>query len=192
VRDVDTVARLGGDEFLIILSETGENVGDYEQFIHHKTEEVLDRVAQPCTIFNMEVSVTVSIGVSLFPRDGDNPHILLRNSDTAMYRSKSKGRNRYEMFSPEMSDTVIKRVGIENRLRTAIEKEKFTLKYQPLMDAHSKKVVGAEALIRWDDEELGSVSPETFIPLAEESGHIVDIGQMGIRYGLSRYQTATE
>ena len=177
VRDVDTVARLGGDEFLIILSETGENDGDYEKFIQHKTEEVLDRVAHPCTIFNMEFSVTVSIGVSLFPRDGDNPHILLRNSDTAMYRSKSKGRNRYEMFSPEMSDTVIKRVGIENRLRTAIEKEKFTLKYQPLMDAHSKKVVGAEALIRWDDDELGSISPEIFIPLAEESGHIVDIGK---------------
>ena len=181
VRDVDTVARLGGDEFLILLAELGngskESEAEYEKFIQQKTTEILERVAQPCTIDNMEFSVTVSIGVALFPRDGDDPHILLRNSDTAMYRSKSKGRNTYEMFSPEMSDTVIKRVEIENRLRNALENEKFSLKYQPLMDSHSKKVVGAEALIRWDDDELGSVSPEIFIPLAEESGLIVGIGE---------------
>jgi diguanylate cyclase (GGDEF)-like protein len=181
VRDVDTVARLGGDEFLILLAEIGngqaESEEEYEKFIQNKTKEILDRVAQPCTIDNMEFSVTVSIGVALFPRDGDDPHILLRNSDTAMYRSKSKGRNTYEMFSPEMSDTVIKRVEVDTRLRNALENEKFSLHYQPLMDAHSKKVIGAEALIRWDDDELGRVSPEIFIPLAEESGFIVDIGE---------------
>lgn len=181
VRDVDTVARLGGDEFLIILSETGgdaqETEAEYEQFIQQKTKEILEGVSLPCAIDNMEFTVTVSIGVALFPRDGDNPHILLRNSDTAMYRSKSKGRNTYEMFSPEMSDTTIKRVEIENRLRYALENKKFTLKYQPLMCAHSKKVIGAEALIRWDDEIHGTVSPEIFIPLAEENGLIVDIGE---------------
>lgn len=181
VRETDTVARLGGDEFLILLSEVGaeakESGAEYERFIKEKTKEILGRVAQPCTIFNMEFSVTVSIGVAIFPRDGETPDILLRNSDTAMYRSKSKGRNKYEMFSPEMSDTVIKRVGIENRLRSAIENQKFSLKYQPLMDARSKKIVGAEALIRWHDDELGSVSPEIFIPLAEESGCIVEIGK---------------
>ncbi|MDH5710996.1 MAG: EAL domain-containing protein, partial [Gammaproteobacteria bacterium] len=181
VRDVDTVARLGGDEFLILLTELGgtecESEAEYEQFIQLKTQEILDRVSQPCTIDNMEFSVTVSIGVALFPRDGDDPHILLRNSDTAMYRGKSKGRNTYEMFSPEMSDTVIRRVEIDTRLRSALENNRFSLKYQPLMDAHSKRVIGAEALIRWDDEELGSVSPEIFIPLAEESGLIVDIGE---------------
>ncbi|MCW8924350.1 MAG: EAL domain-containing protein [Gammaproteobacteria bacterium] len=181
VRDVDTVARLGGDEFLIVLSEIGskdrEKEIEYEQFIQKKTKEILERVSQPCTIDNMEFTVTVSIGVALFPRDGEDPHILLRNSDTAMYRSKSKGRNTYEMFSPEMSDTIIKRVEIDNRLRYALENKKFSLKYQPLMHAHSKKVVGAEALIRWEDEELGSVSPEIFIPLAEENGTIVGIGE---------------
>ena len=180
VRDVDTVARLGGDEFLIILSEVGSDdrisEAEYEQFVQCKTKEILERVSQPCTIDNMEFSVTVSIGVALYPRDGDDPHLLLRNSDTAMYRSKSKGRNSFEMFSPEMSDKVIKRVEIDHRLRYALENEKFSLKYQPLMDAHSKEVIGAEALIRWDDDELGSVSPEIFIPLAEESGFIVDIG----------------
>ena len=181
VRDVDTVARLGGDEFLVLLSEIGstekETELEYEQFINQKTEEILDRVSQPCTIDNMEITVTVSIGIALFPRDGDDPHLLLRNSDTAMYRSKSKGRNTYEMFSPEMGDSVIKRIEIDNRLRYAIENEKFSLKYQPLVDSHSKKVIGAEALIRWDDDELGSVSPEIFIPLAEESGFIVEIGE---------------
>lgn len=181
VRDVDTVARLGGDEFLILLSEIGagnkESEAEYEKFIQCKTKEILERVAQPCMIDNMEFSVTVSIGVALYPRDGDDPHILLRNSDTAMYRSKSKGRNAFEMFSPEMSDKVIKRVEIDNRLRYALENKEFSLKYQPLMDAHSRKVIGAEALIRWNDEELGSVSPEIFIPLAEESGFIVEIGE---------------
>ena len=181
VRDVDTVARLGGDEFLVLLSEIGstekETELEYEQFINQKTEEILERVSQPCTIDNMEITVTVSIGIALYPRDGDDPHLLLRNSDTAMYRSKSKGRNTYEMFSPEMSDSVIKRVEIDNRLRYALENNSFSLKYQPLVDSHSKKVIGAEALIRWDDEELGSVSPEIFIPLAEESGFIVNIGE---------------
>ena len=181
VRDVDTIARLGGDEFLIILSEIGGvNEGsdvEYEKYIQQKTIEILECVAQPCTIDNMEFSVTVSIGVALFPRDGDDPHLLLRNSDTAMYRSKSKGRNTYEMFSPEMSDNVIKRVEIENRLHFALENKQFSLKYQPLMDSHSKKVVGAEALIRWHDVELGSVSPEIFIPLAEESGLIMGVGE---------------
>ena len=181
VRDVDTVARLGGDEFLIVLSEIGaskkESEAEYEQFIQCKTKEILDRVSQPCTIDNMEFSVTVSIGVALYPRDGDNPHIILRNSDTAMYRSKSKGRNTFEMFSPEMSDKVIKRVEIDNRLRYALEKNSFSLKYQPLMNAHTREVIGAEALIRWDDDELGSVSPEIFIPIAEESRLIVDIGE---------------
>ncbi|MDA3869185.1 MAG: EAL domain-containing protein [Gammaproteobacteria bacterium] len=181
VRDVDTVARLGGDEFLIVLAEIGnddsEGEHEYEAFIQQKTREILERVSQPCTIDNMEFSVTVSIGVALYPRDGDDPHMLLRNADTAMYRSKSKGRNTFELFSPEMSDTVFQRLEIETRLRYALENKKFNLKYQPLMAAHSRKIVGAEALIRWEDEELGKVSPEIFIPFAEESGLIVGIGE---------------
>lgn len=181
VRDVDTVARLGGDEFLILLTEMGDGGKDseaeYEAFIQQKTREILERVSQPCIIDNMEFSVTVSVGVALYPRDGDDPHILLRNADTAMYRSKSKGRNTFELFSQEMSDTVFQRLEIETRLRYALENKKFSLKYQPLMAAHSRKVVGAEALLRWEDEALGNVSPEIFIPFAEESGLIVGIGE---------------
>jgi EAL domain-containing protein (putative c-di-GMP-specific phosphodiesterase class I) len=125
---------------------------------------------------DIEFSVTVSAGVAVFPKDGEDPHVLLRNSDTAMYRSKRKGRDTYEMFSPEMSDTVFKRVEIDNRLRHALENERFTLMYQALMNAQTNEVVGAEALLRWEDEELGNVSPDVFVPLAEESGLIVDIG----------------
>jgi len=180
VRDVDTVARLGGDEFLIMLAEIGsekpETSMEYEQSIRDKTEYILKEISRPCTIEEMEFSVTVSAGVALFPKDGEDPHVLLRNADTAMYRSKRKGRDTYEMFSPEMSDTVFKRVEIDSKLRRALEEDKFELKYQALMDTQTREIVGAEALIRWEDEDLGFVSPEVFVPLAEESGLIVDIG----------------
>lgn len=180
VRDVDTVARLGGDEFLIMLAEVGaEKHGtdaEYEQSIREKTEYILKEISQPCTIEEMEFSVTVSAGVALFPKDGEDPHVLLRNSDTAMYRSKRKGRDNYEMFSPEMSDMLFKRVEIESKLRRAFKDGLFKLKYQALMYAQTREIVGAEALIRWEDEVLGDISPEVFVPLAEESGLIVDIG----------------
>ena len=180
VRDFDTVARLGGDEFLIMLVEIDEPKGghviSFEEVIKRKTEEILSRVSKPCVIQEMEFSVTASVGIAIFPQDGDDPHVLLRNADTAMYRSKRKGRATYEVFTPEMSDVVMKRVEIDNKLRRALENGDFYLKYQALMDAKSQTIVGAEALIRWEDDELGEVSPEEFVPLAEESGLIVEIG----------------
>jgi len=180
VRDFDTVARLGGDEFLIMLVETGESgAGDeniFENAVRHKTEDLLSRVSQPCVVQDMEFSVTASVGIAIFPQDGDDPHVLLRNADTAMYRGKRKGRNTYEVFTPEMGDVVMKRVEIDSKLRRALEDDDFYLKYQALMDAKSGALIGAEALIRWDDEQLGEVSPEEFVPLAEESGLIVEIG----------------
>ncbi len=179
VRDFDTVARLGGDEFLIMLVDIDiENAsnGSFVEVVKRKTEEILSRVSKPCVVQEMEFSVTASVGIALFPQDGDDPHMLLRNADTAMYRSKRKGRNTYEVFTPEMGDVVMKRVEIDSKLRRALEEGDFYLKYQALMDADSSAVVGAEALIRWDDEQLGQVSPEEFVPLAEESGLIVDIG----------------
>jgi diguanylate cyclase (GGDEF)-like protein/PAS domain S-box-containing protein len=180
VRDFDTVARLGGDEFLIMLVEIGGGKGrsvvSFEDIVKRKTEEILRSVSRPCVIQEMEFSVTASIGIAIFPQDGDDPYVLLRNADTAMYRGKRKGRNTYEVFTPEMGDVVMKRVEIDNKLRRALENGDFYLKYQALMDARTQRIIGAEALIRWEDEELGEVSPEDFIPLAEESGLIVDIG----------------
>jgi len=180
VRDFDTVARLGGDEFLIMLLEVDEGMGSnfisFEDIVKNKAEEILRSVSKPCVIQDMEFSVTASAGIAIFPQDGDDPHVLLRNADTAMYRSKRKGRNTYEVFTPEMGDVVMKRVEIDSKLRHALENGDFYLKYQALMDSRTQSIIGAEALIRWDDEELGAVSPDEFVPLAEESGLIVDIG----------------
>ena len=180
VRDFDTVARLGGDEFLIMLLEVKDANGDqqlsFEDAIKRKTADILQRVAEPCTIQDMEFSVTASVGIAIFPQDGDDPHVLLRNADTAMYRGKRKGRNTFEVFTPEMGDVVMKRVEIDSKLRRALENGDFYLQYQPLMDVKRQCIVAAEALIRWKDEELGMVSPEDFVPLAEESGLIVEIG----------------
>ncbi|MBL4711483.1 MAG: EAL domain-containing protein, partial [Gammaproteobacteria bacterium] len=185
VRDFDTVARLGGDEFLIMLVEVDEarnsgsnRVSDYsfEEVIKHKTEDILNRVSEPCVIEEMEFAVTASAGIAFFPQDGDDPYVLLKNADTAMYRSKRKGRNTFEVFTPEMGDVVMKRVEIESKLRHALENNEFYLKFQPLMEARTQSIIAAEALIRWDDAELGAISPEEFIPLAEESGLIVEIG----------------
>ena len=180
VRDFDTVARLGGDEFLIMLldikNERGSQAHSFENVIKHKTADILRRVAEPCIIQDMEFAVTASVGIAIFPQDGDDPHILLRNADTAMYRSKRKGRNTFEVFTPEMGDVIMKRVEIDSKLRRALENGDFYLQYQPLMDVRKQRIVAAEALIRWKDEELGLVSPEEFVPLAEESGLIVEIG----------------
>ncbi len=180
VQDFDTVARLGGDEFLIMLVENDlsgeEEVTSFEDVVKRKTEEILNHISRPCVIQKMEFSVTASVGVAIFPQDGDDPHVLLRNSDTAMYRSKRKGRATYEMFTQEMGDVVMKQVEIDTKLRHALDNGDFYLKYQALLDVETQTIVGAEALIRWEDEILGKVSPDEFIPLAEESGLIVDIG----------------
>lgn len=179
VRDVDTVARLGGDEYLIVLTGIGEsssvNTLEYQATVLTRTEKILSEVARPFFINEKEFSITASIGIAIYPYDGDDPHVLLRNSDTAMYRSKRKGRNTMEMYAPEMNDTVVKRVEIESKLIHALENERFHLMYQPLVDSTDKKLIGAEALLRWNDKELGDVPPEVFIPFAEESGLIVDI-----------------
>jgi len=172
IREVDTVARLGGDEFLVILPGV-----DGQLHAETVAQKIHDALARPFLVEGREVVTTTSIGLTLSPNDGDDPHVLLRNADGAMYQAKAEGRNTYRFFTPEMNERAVQRMEMEFYLRHALEQDELFLEYQPVVDAHSLKVVGAEALIRWQSPNLGLVMPDHFIPLAEEIGLITAIGE---------------
>ncbi len=176
LRESDSIARIGGDEFSIIL----ENIHE----IHDVTvvaKKILGTIAQPFLIEEYEVYVTVSIGITMFPFDDDDIESLLKNADTTMYRAKASGGNTFEFFTAEMSKDVAKRMAMENRLRHALEQDEFVLHYQPRVDIRSGRITGAEALLRWHDKESGLVSPVEFIPMLEETGLILEVGEWVIR-----------
>ncbi len=172
VRETDTVARLGGDEFVLILTDLPET-GDVDVV----AEKVLKALARPFEIGGHEVFVTASIGISLYPRDGDHGEILLRYADIAMYRVKEHGRNSVRQFMPEMGVTAISRMNMEGAMRRGLERGEFILHYQPKIDLASERIVGAEALVRWQHPQIGMIHPIEFIPLAEESGLILPLGE---------------
>lgn len=167
-----TVARLGGDEFTILLADIdrGESAATVAQ-------RVLDALSETFHIATHEVFISPSIGVALFPQDGDDAETLLKNADVAMYAAKRSGKNLYRFFDDSLNESTIKRLKIDTLLRKALGRGELSLHYQPQMDLSSGDVVGVEALIRWHNPEFGSVSPEEFIPLAEENGQIVPIGE---------------
>lgn len=171
VRESDTVARIGGDEFTIILAELTEL---------HVVEQIADKIIQvlnqPFDISNGQVYVSASIGITLCPNDATTVSGLLKNADQAMYLAKELGRNRFCYFTPQMQQHAQKRLGILNELHHAIEKEQFQLYFQPIVDLKTNKISKAEALIRWLHPERGLISPVDFIPIAEESGLINEIG----------------
>ena len=176
VRMSDTVARLGGDEYLIILPDI-ENVDR----VAGVAQKVLEAFAEPFDLDGREVFVTASIGIAIYPNDGCELETLLKNADTAMYKSKDSSRNNFAFFSPEMNKKASQRLVVETRLKHALEENAFLLHYQPIYEIKSRKLVGAEVLIRWHDSELGFVMPDQFIHLAEETGDIVPIGEWVLR-----------
>jgi len=169
----DTVARLGGDEFIILM----ENPGDKDTIIA-TCNRILDEFKLPFAISgDVDVFISVSIGVVVDAQNYEKSSDVLRDADIAMYYAKEKGKSRYEVFRPELRDSTIKRVIIENELRTAIAQKEFSLQYQPVFSLTTDSLIGFEALIRWNNPRLGRQMPAEFIPIAEESGLIVEIGE---------------
>ncbi|OGB27251.1 MAG: hypothetical protein A3I66_10050 [Burkholderiales bacterium RIFCSPLOWO2_02_FULL_57_36] len=172
VSDVDTVARLGGDEFVVLI----ENFNEPSALVN-LAKKLIDQLAVPMVIEGRDFHQTVSIGISSYPTDGSNAQTLIKNADMAMYRAKESGRNNYRFYSAQMGAGSLERMTLESELRRAIEQNEFILHYQPKANIESGKIVGVEALVRWQHPEKGLLSPLKFISLAEETGQIVAIGQ---------------
>ncbi|MFT5719739.1 MAG: diguanylate cyclase (GGDEF)-like protein/PAS domain S-box-containing protein [Motiliproteus sp.] len=181
IRLTDTAARFGGDEFMVILSDL-----DSADDASRVAEKVLSSLAMPFKIEGNELSLTASIGIAVFPNDGQDPYELLRQADAAMFGAKDEGGNGYLFHSKALGTSSATRIKVDERLPLALENHELSLEYQPVIDSRSGRVTAVEALLRWDNPELGRVSPEQFVPLAEATGLILPIGAWVIHQVLTQ------
>jgi diguanylate cyclase (GGDEF)-like protein/PAS domain S-box-containing protein len=176
MRASDTVARFGGDEFAVLFSDVG-HVDDVVQVAQH----VVDGFKEPFDIHGQKLFVTISMGITLYPLDDGDIDALLRNADSAMYAAKAAGRNCYRFYAAAMTERVTERLAMQTGLHHALDRREFILHYQPQLNIESQRISGVEALVRWQHPERGMVSPAQFIPVAEETGLIVPLGDWILR-----------
>jgi diguanylate cyclase (GGDEF)-like protein/PAS domain S-box-containing protein len=180
LREEDTLSRLGGDEFILILPGTDSRGAA------NVSQKLLSILAKPYHIDSFELTVTGSVGVALYPNDGTDFEILSQKADTAMYRAKQEGRNSYRFFTAEMQATSSRNLQLVNALRYALERNQLSLHYQPQVSLHESRIIGTEALLRWHHPELGFIFPTEFIPIAEDSGLIISIGEWVLRQAVKQ------
>jgi len=176
VRDEDTVSRLSGDEFTVLLSEVDES-----DRIERVAGRIVNKLSKPFNIEGSDIFITVSVGISVFPYDGVKDEILLQRADTAMYQAKEDGKNTFRFFDLDMNARIMERMKLETSLRQALGGKELSVHYQPKVDMKKQEIVGVESLLRWNNAKIGSISPEKFIPVAEETGLIVGIGEFVLR-----------
>ncbi|WP_124949048.1 bifunctional diguanylate cyclase/phosphodiesterase [Sulfuriferula thiophila] len=171
LKDMDAICRQGGDEFILLLQDITS-----PDDVAHIAERLIEVLSTPVLLDSHEIAISASIGIALYPEDGDNGETLVKNADAAMYHAKQSGRDQYRFFVKALNDTVHERLTIESGLRKALERKEFELYYQPQINLISGEMIGVEALIRWHHPEFGMVPPVRFIPIAEDSGLIIPIG----------------
>ena len=183
MRSSDTLSRLGGDEFSIILN----NLTDTED-ITNIIINGMESFKKPFLVDNNTLHISMSVGISLYPNDGDTAHSLLKNADAAMYKAKQNGRNTYSFYDEEMTKKAYERIFLETELRKALKNDELTVYYQPQMNAGNEKVVGMEALVRWIHPEMGMIFPDRFIPLAELTGMIVSLDRVVMTKAIKEFK----